>query len=276
MSISKQDVPWAFRGNCFCISLRSWLCLLWVVSILFSNQKTCPGGVGAHGLAESFLDSSSIVTDHNGWSQPDTQWCFRLPLLHIQTCWGVRFALIFARVALVHLLVQGLEKMALALVELEQLWLALHCLWETWDSWLGDKDLCQGKDTSQKCRQSSRSGFVEFELAIKAICRSGLNKVGAGIKPLMVVCMGIVSALLNSHCAISSFHVEVFSSCLSCQQFPSCCEAGASLLVFMGFSAIKGTWLWAGLRKGWEHAMPALILGMEGIFCCDLNCATVA
>lgn len=37
-----------------------------VVSTLFSNQKTCPGGAGAHGLTESFLDNSSVVTDHNG------------------------------------------------------------------------------------------------------------------------------------------------------------------------------------------------------------------
>lgn len=62
--------------------------------------------------------------------------------------------------------------MALALVELKQLWLALHCLWETRDSWLGDRDLCQGKDRFQNSRQSSRRGFVEFELAIKANHRS--------------------------------------------------------------------------------------------------------
>lgn len=43
--------------------------------------------------------------------------------------------------------------------------------------------------------------FVEFELVIKTNCRAGLNKVGAGIKLLMVMCMGIVSALLNSHSA---------------------------------------------------------------------------
>lgn len=40
----------------------------------------------------------------------------------------MRFALIFARAGLVDLLVQGLEKMALALAELEQLWVALQCL----------------------------------------------------------------------------------------------------------------------------------------------------
>lgn len=136
-------------------------------------------------------------TDHNQTCSDVSGWlCFvsRPP-------GGVRFALNFARAGLVDLLVQGLEKMALALAELEQLWVALHCLWETQGSWLGDKDLCQGKDRSQKSRQSSRMSFVEFELVIKTNCRAGLNKVGAGIKLLMVMCMGIVSALLNSHCA---------------------------------------------------------------------------
>lgn len=37
-----------------------------VVSTLFSNQKTCPGGVGSCGLAESFLDNPKVVTDHSG------------------------------------------------------------------------------------------------------------------------------------------------------------------------------------------------------------------
>lgn len=37
-----------------------------VVTTLFSNQKTCPGGVGADGLTESFLDNSSVLTDHSG------------------------------------------------------------------------------------------------------------------------------------------------------------------------------------------------------------------
>lgn len=32
---------------------------------VFSNQKTCSGRVGSHGLTESFLDNINVLTDHN-------------------------------------------------------------------------------------------------------------------------------------------------------------------------------------------------------------------
>ena len=33
---------------------------------VFSNQKTCSGGVGSYGLTESFLDNTNVLTDRNG------------------------------------------------------------------------------------------------------------------------------------------------------------------------------------------------------------------